>query len=107
VWVRFEEAELPAEQAVAVTSEPALLTVGGAALGAFALIAGAAVLIVYMADSQGTRAGQSALVLLLAGSARPKPPVRSIEDHVCIVSEGASRRRTSSVPGPGAPSFCS
>jgi hypothetical protein len=68
VWVRFEEAKLPAEQAVAVTPEPALITVGGAAIGAFALIAGLAVLIVYLVDSQGTRAKQSALVLLLAGT---------------------------------------
>jgi hypothetical protein len=68
VWVRFEEAKLPAEQAVGVTPEPTLVTVGGAALGAFALIAGLAVLIVYLVDSQGTRARQSALVLLLAGT---------------------------------------
>jgi hypothetical protein len=68
VWVRFEEAKLPAEQAVAVTPEAALLTVGGAAIGAFALIAGLTVFIVYLVDSEGTRERQSALMLMLAGT---------------------------------------
>jgi hypothetical protein len=68
VWMRFEQAELPGEQAVAVTPQQTLITVGGAAIGAFALIAGLVVLIAYLVDSQGTHTRQAATVLALAGT---------------------------------------
>src|SRR3954470_12107231 len=66
-WVRFQEAKLPADQAVAVAPNSALLTTGGVALGAFALIGGAAVVVAYLIDSCAFRDDQLVGVLALAG----------------------------------------
>ncbi|HET9738772.1 MAG TPA: hypothetical protein VFP78_11710 [Solirubrobacteraceae bacterium] len=68
VWVRFEQAKLPGEQAVAAMPESALLAVGGTALGAFALVAGLAVLLAYLLESEGTYQRQASAALLLAGT---------------------------------------
>jgi hypothetical protein len=70
VWVRYWQAHVPAEQAVAVTPNAALVAIGGAALGSFALIGAAAVLVAYAIDSKGTIEGNavSATVLGVVGT---------------------------------------
>jgi hypothetical protein len=66
-WVRFQEAKLPADQAVAVAPNSALLAAGGVALVAFALIAGASVVIAYLIDSCGLPHDQLIGVIVLGG----------------------------------------
>jgi hypothetical protein len=66
-WVRFQEAKLPADQAVAVAPNSALLAAGGVALVAFALIGGVAVLIAYFIDSCGLPKDQLIGVIVLGG----------------------------------------
>ncbi len=66
-WVRFQEAKLPADQAVAVSPNSALLAAGGVALVAFALIGGAAVLIAYAIDPKGRRQEELIGVIVLGG----------------------------------------
>jgi hypothetical protein len=66
-WVRFQEAKLPADQAVAVAPNSALLAAGGVALVAFALIGGASVLIAYGIDSCGLPHDQLIGVIVLGG----------------------------------------
>jgi hypothetical protein len=67
-WVRFWEAKLPADQAVAVSPNSALLAAGGVALVGFALIGGAAVLVAYLIDSFGMPDRQRVGVVVLAGA---------------------------------------
>jgi hypothetical protein len=67
VWVRYQQAELPAEQAVAVTPKESLIATGGAALGLFALVGAIAVLVAYLIDHEGTRPRQAIGVTVLAG----------------------------------------
>jgi hypothetical protein len=66
-WVRFQEAKLPADQAVAAAPNSALLAAGGVALVSFALIGGAAVLIAYFIDSCGLPHDQLIGVIVLGG----------------------------------------
>jgi hypothetical protein len=67
VWVRYQQAKLPADQAVAITPESSLLATGGAALGLFAIVGALAVLVAYLIDHQGTRARQAVGVTVVAG----------------------------------------
>jgi len=67
-WVRFNEAKLPADQAVAVSPNSALLAAGGVALVGFTLIGGAAVLVAYLIDSCGLPGKQRVGVVVLAGA---------------------------------------
>jgi hypothetical protein len=67
VWVRYEQAKLPADQAVAVTPNESLIAAGGAALGLFAVVGALAVLIAYLIDHEGTHPGQAVGVIVLAG----------------------------------------
>jgi hypothetical protein len=66
-WVRFQEAKLPGDQAVAVTPEQSLITTGGVALGAFVIVGATAVAIAYLLDRHGTRRGQAVGVIVLTG----------------------------------------
>jgi uncharacterized membrane protein YqjE len=52
-WIRFAQAELPADQAVAATPQTELLTIGAVSLVSFGLVGMAAVLVAYVLDPTG------------------------------------------------------
>jgi len=69
-WIRFTQAELPADQVVAVTPNEELVTIGAAALVGFGVVGLLAVLVVYLLDrcgTAGTRNKSGVVLLALAG----------------------------------------
>ncbi|MGH2840552.1 MAG: hypothetical protein ACRDKY_06985 [Solirubrobacteraceae bacterium] len=71
-WARFAQARMPADQAVAVTPNTELVTIGAVALVCFGVIGVLAVLTVYLLDNEGTPGKQNqwgVLALAVAGVA--------------------------------------
>ena len=68
-WIRFDAASLPATQAVLAVPRQELVVVGALALAVFVLAAVAAVLVVYLIDSDGNATPRTARGLIAVGVA--------------------------------------
>jgi hypothetical protein len=93
IWVRFDRAEMPADQAVAATPREELVTAGAVALLGFGVIALLAVLVVYLLDRCGTpgprnQAGIGVLALLAVAAAvlLSEPPAARLAGALAVAA---------------------